>query len=370
MGWVPKECANGRLLRSILLMSFMCGFLFVHHLHAEPVKVAVLLPFSGVYKDIGVEAKQGFLLGLKKEASEAKVDLESWVTFDFVDDLADTDHSLEVAKQVIGEGAKAVLGIVSSGVALKLKDYVLNEAQVPFIVFAAAGTTALRNTHPLFLRTSFSNQRAGIGLSLWLKEHPVVPITKPRWACIHADYAAGPDFCNGFALLYKQIGEEIGRVPVPFKTLEKKPQLVELSKLQPDFAFAFFAGAEAAVFVQDYYRFKIHEKIPLLAPADVVTGQLLQFYEKTLEQYGTAIGVLSALHWAVELENQENHTFVGLYQDEYKTPPSHYAMSAYDAGRLLVKALAQLEGQWDGVQLVQQMKTLPLASPRDGEVLH
>src|SRR5215813_297446 len=144
MGWVPKECANGRLLSSMLLMSFMCGFLFVPHLQAEPVKVAVLLPFSGVYKDIGVEAKQGFLLGLKKEASEAKVNLESWVTFDFVDDQADADHSLELAKQVIDEGAKAILGIATSNVAVKLKDYVLQEAQVPFIVFAAAGTAELR----------------------------------------------------------------------------------------------------------------------------------------------------------------------------------------------------------------------------------
>jgi branched-chain amino acid transport system substrate-binding protein len=350
-------------------MSFLYGFVFAPHLQAEPVKVAVLLTCSGVFKDLGVDAKNGFLLGLKKEASEAKINLESWVTFDFFDDQADAEHGLEVAKKVIGEGAKAILGIVSSAVALKLKDYTLNEAQVPFIVFAASGTTELRNTHPLFLRTSFSNQHAGIGLALWLKEHPVVPITKPRWACIHADFAAGPDFCNGFALLYKQIGEEIGRIPVPFKSLEKKPQLVQLSKLQPDFAFAFFAGAEAAVFVQDYYRFKIHEKIPLLAPADVVTGQLLQFYEKTLEQYGTAIGVLSALHWAVELENQENQSFVTLYQDEYKAPPSLYAMSAYDAGRLLVKALTQLEGRWNGGQGVQKMKTLPLSSPRDGKIL-
>lgn len=381
MSWATKEFVKASFFKrakmpkriigamSILLMSLMYGFLFAPPLRAEPVKVAVLLPFSGVYKDIGDEAKHGFLLGLTKEASEAKVNLESWVTIDFVDDQADADHSLELAKKVIGEGAKAILGIVSSAAALKLKEYVLHEAQVPFIVFAAAGTTALRNTHPLFLRTSFSNQHAGIGLALWLKEHPVVPTMKPRWACIHADYAAGPDFCNGFALVYKQIGEEIGRVPVPFKTLEKKPQLVQLSKLQPDFAFAFFAGAEAAVFVQDYYRFKIHEKIPLLAPADVVTGQLLQFYEKTLEQYGTAIGVLSALHWDAALENQENQTFVGLYQDAYKTPPSHYAMSAYDAGRLLVKALTQLGGRWDGVQLAQQMKTLPLSSPRDGKVL-
>src|SRR5262249_13421090 len=152
--------------------------------------------FSGVYKDIGVDAKHGFLLGLKKEASEAKINLESWVTFDFLDDQADADHSLELAKKVTGAGAKAILGIVSSAVALKLKDYALHEAAVPCIVFATSGPSELRNTHPLFLRSSFSNQHAGIGLALWTKEHPVVPSTKPRWACIHADYAAGSDYCN------------------------------------------------------------------------------------------------------------------------------------------------------------------------------
>ncbi len=381
MSWVAKEFAKGRFFEratmrkriigvvGIVLMAPMYGFLFPPHLQADPVKLAVLLPFSGVYRENGVAAKNGFLLGLKKEASEAKVNVESWVTFDFLDSRADVDHSLELAKKVIGEGAKAILGIVSSEVALQLKEYVLNEAHVPFIVFAAAGTTELRSMHPLFLRTSFSNQHASIGLALWIKEHPVVPTTKPRWACIHADYAAGPDFCNGFALIYMQIGEEVGRIPVPFKSLEKKPQLVQLSKLQPDFAFAFFAGAEAAVFVQDYYRFKIQEKIPLLMPGFAMTGQLLQAYEKTLEQYGTAIGVLSALHWAVELENQENQTFVGTYQEEYNTPPIVYAMSAYDAGRLLVRALIQLEGRWNGLQVVQQMKTLPLSSPRDGKSL-
>ena len=61
MRWVPKECANGRLFRRILLVSFLYGFLFAPHLQAEPVKIAVLLPFSGVYKDIGVDAKNGFL---------------------------------------------------------------------------------------------------------------------------------------------------------------------------------------------------------------------------------------------------------------------------------------------------------------------
>src|SRR6266699_6545595 len=161
MRWVTKEFVHGRFFKrakmltrimgvmSMLLMSPMHGFLFPPSLHAEPVKLAVLLPFSGVYKDNGVTAKNGFLLGLKKEAGEAKVNIESWVTVDFLDSRADADYSLELAKKVIGEGAKAILGIVSSEVALQLKDYALNKAQVPFIIFAAAGTPELRSTNPL-----------------------------------------------------------------------------------------------------------------------------------------------------------------------------------------------------------------------------
>src|SRR5262245_55440564 len=130
MSWVITACAHGRLFRGILLMSFLYGFVCAPHLQAEPVKVAVLLPFSGVYRENGLAAKNGFLLGLKKEASEAKVNLESWVTVDFIDSLGDdADQSLTLAKKAIGEGAKAILGIVSSDVALKLKEYVLQEAQ-------------------------------------------------------------------------------------------------------------------------------------------------------------------------------------------------------------------------------------------------
>jgi branched-chain amino acid transport system substrate-binding protein len=227
MSWITKECAYGRFFRSILLMSCMYGCWFPSPLQAEPVKLAVLLPFSGVFRDHAVAAKNGFLLGLKKEASEAQVNIESWVTFDYLDTLADADHGLELAKKVIREGAKAILGIAGSDVASKLKEYVLHEAQVPFIIIVSTGIPELRSTHPLYLRISGSNYRGPIGLALWVKEHPVVSTIKPRWACIYSDYVVGTEQCDGFALAYKQIGEEIGRIPAPFKTFEQKPQLVQ-----------------------------------------------------------------------------------------------------------------------------------------------
>jgi len=84
MRWVTKAFVQGRLFKSMLLISLMHGFLCALSLHAEPVKVVVLLPFSGVFKDLGADAKNGFLLGLKKEATEAKVNLESGARFKYL----------------------------------------------------------------------------------------------------------------------------------------------------------------------------------------------------------------------------------------------------------------------------------------------
>ena len=197
--------------------------------HAEPVTLTVLLPFSSVYKEIGTHAKNGFLLGMQQEASELNVNPGSWITLEFLDTRADRQHALKLAREAVARGSQAILGIVSGGVALALKDYILHEAQIPYIVFGGGGVMKLRSTHPLFIRTSAQLAHASLSLALWLKDHPIVSSQKPRWACIHANYAAGVDSCDAFMLGYSQIGEEIGRVPVPFKTVNKTPQLLQLA---------------------------------------------------------------------------------------------------------------------------------------------
>jgi len=247
--------------------------------------------------------------------------------------------------------------------------YSIVSDNVSYIVFGGGGSTALRTTHPLFLRTSAQLAHASLSLSLWLKEHPLVTTPKPRWACIHANYATGIDACEAFKLGYGAIGEEVGRVPVPFKTVNKKLHLMQLADLQPEFAMSFFSGTEARIFIQDYYRFALHTRIPLVTAYTAVTNQLLHIYAQSVPQYGTAVGVLSAAHWVEDLPNAENQKFIALYQQAYSDMPSLYALHGYDTGRLLIRALAQLHGVWHGAQVVQLMKTLPLNSPRDGTPL-
>lgn len=354
-----------RVSRFVLLS----GLLVAMSVQAEPVNLTVLLPLSGVYKVPGTSAKQGFLMGLQAEATTHNIDWESWITLTFLDTRFDKARSLQLAKDAIAGGAKAILGCTSSGVGVHIRDYVLDEAAVPFIVFGGCVAAKLRTKHSLFIRLSYSQPTLSVALARWLIEHPIVPGDKPRWACIHADYVWGVGICDGFKRAYRQVGEEIGRVPVPLKTLNKEKEIVQLEKLNPDFVVAAFPGADAGAFVKDYYRLEVHQKIPVVALGSPVTPKQLRAYEKTLAAQGTGVGLVTVTPYSAMGDNPANQRFVALYQQTYNTRPSAFAMWGYDGGRLLIKALVKLQGQWDGPQVVQLMKTLPLMSPRYGDSL-
>ncbi len=358
------------LFRATAFLAFSLGMgWFPHVIKAKPVELAVLLPFSGVYKTPANDVKDGFLLGIKQEELRQGIQLKESAILKFLDTRLDPDRSFVMTKKAIQEGAQAVMGIISSAVAFKIRDLVIEESKIPLILFGAAATPNLKVQSPLFLRTSYVAYQPSIALSLWLRENPPVDKEKPTWACIYADYIVGVQFCDGFKLGYEPYGVEVGRVPVPFKTLDKSPQLIQLAKLKPDFAFAFFAGSEAQVFIADYYRFKLQNRIQLTGPGFLVEPGLLRKYEQTIDPYNTSVGLLSATYWSHDLDNETNRNFVKLYQIEYGRIPTTLAVHGYDTGTLLVKAISQMQGEWDGEQLVALMRTLPVNSPRTGSPL-
>ena len=335
----------------------------------EPVKLAVLLPLSNVNKFSGAQAKQGFEMGVRQQVKELGVDWESWVKFENLDTRSDKAHALELARSAVAGGARAILGLHSSAVTLHVRDYVLDTAKVPYVVFAGGVSSKIRRKHPLFIRVSNDAKMVMLPLASWLKKHPIVSTAKPRWVCIYTDYTWGRTSCDAFKIGYQDVGEEIGRVPSPLKTVSKKQEIVKLVKLKPDFAVAPFTGAEADVFLRDYYRFQVQKKIPLVMAGSAFTDRHLKRYAQTLEKYDTGVGIIHGDIYTPKLTNEANQKFVTRYKELYDMRPTNHAMRGYDAGRLLVKALAKLGGKWDGEKVIQLMKTLPVVSPRSGEVL-
>ncbi|MDH3601047.1 MAG: ABC transporter substrate-binding protein, partial [Candidatus Tectomicrobia bacterium] len=369
-----------RLIRMQVALLLLMGLaLRASSAPAEPVKITFLLPLRGVIKDLALSTKEGFLLGLEEEAKAHQIDdWKSLIILDIRDSRTDPEHSLKMAKEAISEGSRAILAGGSSKSTLNIRDYVLNEAGVPLIVFTPT-SSKLRIQHPLFIRPSRSIPLLSTALAHWLIDHidkvrmtSETPASKPRWACIHLDYSWGEGVCDGFTKAYGSVGEEVGRIPVEFKTLSKKKEIVKLTKLQPqpDFALVAITGAEAETFFRDYYRFNVHKKIPPVALYVAVLPARLRAYEKTLGEHDTAAGLVTASAYEPTIDNPPNHYLVAQYKKKYEGKlPDALAMWGYDGARLLIKALMQLDGKWDGAKVVELMKTLPYESPRHGKQL-
>lgn len=355
------------MLRYPLLL-LLTNILVATSVQAEPIKLSVLHSTSGLRKGSGTSYKNGFLLGLREEAKTQHVDWTSLVTVEFLDHRRDKARALQLTKDAIAGGAKAIIGPGPSGIGVTIRDYVLDEAKVPLIVFASV-SDKMRRQHPLFIRLSRSIPLYSLALARWLKANPLGSRAKPRWACIHSDYVWGVGICDAFKRFYGVAGEEIGRVAVPLKTVRMKKEITEMAKLKPDFALAVFSGRENEVFYNNYYRFNVNKVIPLVTISAAVTPKLLQSYEKTLEDYGTAVGLTACDIYMPEVATPVNQHFVTLVKQTYQTTPDFRHVWAYDAGRLLIKALVELDGKWDGAKIVELMKTLPYTSPRQAQPL-
>ncbi len=177
------------------------------------------------------------------------------------------------------------------------------------------------------------------------------------------------EVCDAFKDDYSGTGEEIGRVVVPIKSVSKKKEITQLVKMKPDFVVAVFNSAECETFFNDYYRFKVHKKFPALTIGGCVSPKRLRVYEKTLEKYDTGVNLFASSSYDSNIDNPLNHNFTESYKQTYGELPNFAGMRAYDAGRLLVKALHQLQGKWDGKKVIQLMKTIPYKSPRHGQLI-
>ncbi len=107
------------------LLFLLSGILVVTSVQAEPVKLSVLLPMRGLYKDLGTDAKEGLLLGLQEEARVQNVDWKSWITLEFLDHRWEKSRGLPLAKDAVANGSKAILVCGSSAVGRAVHDYVL-----------------------------------------------------------------------------------------------------------------------------------------------------------------------------------------------------------------------------------------------------
>lgn len=321
--------------------------------HAQnKIKVGFMLPYTGTFAALGTAIENGFRLHVQelggklggREVEYFKVDDES-------DPSKATDNVNRLIKR---DQVDVIVGTVHSGVAMAMAKAVRDGG--PLLIVPNAGANAVTGAMcaPNIFRTSFSNWQTGYatGVAAAQRKHKTaVTIT---WK-----YAAGDEMVEGFKEAFEKGGGKVLKdLTLPFPNVEFQALLTEIAALKPDIVYAFFAGGGAVKFVKDYAGAGLNKTIPLYGAGFLTDGTLAA-------QGEAAEGILTALHYADNLNTPRDNAFRLNYAKTFKLQPDVYAVQGYDAAQLLAVGLAAVKGDVSKRnEMIAAMQKARIDSPR------
>ncbi|WP_221794186.1 ABC transporter substrate-binding protein [Oceanobacter mangrovi] len=318
----------------------------------EPIKVGIMLPFSGVYAALGDAGRNGLKMALAEHASDLHGREIEYIE---VDTEARPERAPEIATSLMSQQqADFIVGPVHSGVAMGMLKVLRNKK--PIVIIPNAGANAA--TGPWcagnVFRTSFS---------AWQPSYPMGQVALDRGykrvVTMSWNYGFGKESLEAFEESFTAGGGEVVKqIMVPFPKTEFQSYITDIASMKPDAVFVFFAGGGAVKFVKDYDALGLRGKIPLLGSGFLTEGTLAA-------QGEAAEGILTGLHYADEISNDANRNFRTAYETRFGKPADLYAVQGYDTGLLIAQAVQQLKGDIsDRDALIKVMEQSTIKSPR------
>ncbi len=340
-----RKNLTARLLAAALLAATGC----VAHA-ADPIKIGLMLPYSGTFAELGQNITNGFKLAIAEKGGKVGDRTIEYITVD--DESAPAKANENANKLIKRDKVDVLVGTVHSGVALTMARAAKNSGTLMIIPNAGADELTGALCAPNIFRASFSNWQVGyaVGALMAQKHKTAVSLA---WK-----YAAGDEQTAGFKEAFeKGGGKVIKHLALPFPSTEYQPLLTEIASLQPEAVYTFVAGAAQVKLTKDYEAMGLKDKIPLYG-AWITEG--------TLEAQGSSgQGLLSALHYADGLDTPRNNAFIESYKKAYGEVPDVFAVQGYDSAQLFLAGLEAVQGDTSKKkEMITAMENAKLDSPR------
>ena len=302
-----------------------------------PLKIGLMLPFSGTYAALGEAIASAFDLHVRELGGKMGGRTVELIR---VDDESDPAKAPSNVNRLLGrEQVEALVGTVHSGVVMALVQ-AAREQQVPLIIPNAGNVAATRELcAPSVFRSSFSNWQPAYGMGKALAAKGIKKAAWVTWA-----YAAGTESAAGFGDGLRSGGAELTKVlTLPFPETNFQPLLAQIPGLGVDAVGAFFAGGGAIQFVKDYAAAGLRDKTPLCGSGFLTEGVLHP-------QGAAAEGIQTALHYGDGLDNPKNIAFRAAFKSFSTHDADVYAVQGYDAAQMLGIGLAATQGNAGAVK--------------------
>lgn len=315
-----------------------------------PLKVGLMLPFSGTYAKLGENIASAVELLIAEKGGKLG---GRAVEFVRLDDESKPELGPQNAERLVKRDSVDVLiGTVHSGVQMGIHKVVRETGTLTIVPNAGANAVTRQLCAKNVFRTSFSNWQPAHGMGLALGKKGV---KKAAW--ITWDYAAGKESGEGFREgLEKHGGKVVQTLTLKFPDTNFQPLLAQVPGLDVEVVGAFFAGGGAVQFVKEYKAAGL--KVPLCGSGFLTEG--------TLQAQGEAAeGIETALHYGDGLDNAKNKTFRDAFKAKTQRDADVYAVQGYDAAQLLAIGLEAVKGDLDNeAGLYKAMRAAKIESPR------
>jgi len=319
---------------------------------AAPLKIGLMLPFSGTFAALGENIAAAFELYIQENGGRLG---GRQVTLIRLDDESDPAKAPANVNRLIGrDNADVLVGTVHSGVVMALVQ-AAREKEIPLIIPNAGNVAATRELcSPSVFRSSFSNWQPAYGMGKALAARGVKKAAWVTW-----DYAAGKESGEGFRDGLASGGAELVKIlTLPFPETNFQPLLAQLPGLGVDAVGSFFAGGGAIQFVKDYAAAGLRDKLPLCGSGFLTEGVLKA-------QGPAAEGIQTALHYGDGLDHPKNVAFRAAFQKATSRDADVYAVQGYDAGQMLAAGLIATKGDAAAIKdLGAAIRAAKIDSPR------
>ncbi|MBR1219052.1 ABC transporter substrate-binding protein [Bradyrhizobium sp. U87765 SZCCT0131] len=318
--------------------------------------IGVVLPMSGAFADQGQHYDNGIKLYQKLHGTTvAGLTVETVVRDDQGPGSGDLARRL-TQELIVRNKADVILGYSFTPNAMAAAS-LLTEAKKPAVIVNAA-TSVITEKSPYFVRASFTLPQLAASLGRWAARNGI----KTAYTIV-SDYAPGIDAETWFKQSFEaRGGKVIGDARTPVSAMEYAPFLQRAMEAKPDAVFAFNPGGDVSVAFMKSARERGLTKagIKLMVTGDVVDDNLLPAMGDAVD------GVISTLHYQVDLENRANAEFLKGFREMFGATavPSYRVVQGYDATAMIYKAVEKTKGNLDAAALMEAFKGMTIDSPR------
>jgi branched-chain amino acid transport system substrate-binding protein len=269
------------------------------------------------------------------------------------DDGGSADNARRFIQEMIVNDKVDICGIGITPTALAIAPIVTEAKKVTLVMSSGASITTTKS--PYFVRAGFL-----LSPQAWIIAEWAIKNGSKRVVTLVNDWATGIEAETAFKTRVAQLGGAIiEAIRIPLVNPDFAPFLQRIRDINPDTAFIYFPGTQAAIFAKQFAERGLAQSgIKIIGPGDLTTDDNLN------DMGDQMLGMITAGPYSASHNSPLNKSYVVAIQKANNFRPDFVSLGGYDGLHLIYEALKKTGGNTDADVLIAAMKGMAWESPR------